>query len=88
MAEDCLKRVERVRIKIDFTKKLRVRGAATFQIQTPRVWKKVFSVKFPQFHGMLNESERYRVTANSLCLNVSFNVMVFYKCTINTIPLL
>ena len=37
MAEDCLKRVERVRIEIDFTKKLRVRGAATFQIRTHRV---------------------------------------------------
>ena len=61
MAEDCLKRVERVRIKIDFTKKLRVRGAATSSCL-----KKVFSVKFPQFHGMLNESERYRVTANGL----------------------
>ena len=38
MAGDYLKRVERVRIKMDFMKKLRVRGAATFQIQTPRVW--------------------------------------------------
>ena len=37
MAGDYLKRVERVRIKIDFMKKLRVRGAATFQIRTPRV---------------------------------------------------
>ena len=37
MAGDYLKRVERVRIKMDFMKKLRVRGAATFQIRTPRV---------------------------------------------------
>ena len=28
--------------------------------------KKLCSVKFPQFHDMLNESERYRVTANGL----------------------
>ena len=36
--------------------------------------KKVFSVKFPQFHGMLNESERYRVKANGL-----INFQVFTK---------
>ena len=37
MAGDYLKRIERVRIKMDFMKKLRVRGAATFQIRTPHV---------------------------------------------------
>ena len=37
MAGDYLKRVERVRIKMDFMEKLRVRGAATFQIRTLRV---------------------------------------------------
>ena len=37
MAGVCLKRVESVRIKMDFTKKLRVRRAATFQIRTSRV---------------------------------------------------
>ena len=35
-----LNRVEKVRIKMDFTKKLRVRGAETFQIRTPRVRKR------------------------------------------------
>ena len=39
MAGDYLKRVERVRIKMDFMKKLRVGGAGTFQIRTPRVSK-------------------------------------------------
>ena len=37
MAGVCLKRVESVRIKMDFTKKLRVRRAATFEIRTSRV---------------------------------------------------
>ena len=40
MAGDDLNRVEKVRIKMDFTKKLRVRGAATFRIRTPRVRKR------------------------------------------------
>ena len=37
MAGVCLKRVESVRIKMAFTKKLQVRRAATFQIRTFRV---------------------------------------------------
>ena len=67
MVGNYLKRVERVELKWDFMKKLRVGGAAgNFSDSNSPCLRKLCSAKFPQFHDMLNESERYRVTANDL----------------------
>ena len=65
MAGDYLKRVERVELKW-FYEKTAGRRSGNFSDSNSPCLKKLCSVKFPQFHDMLNESERYRVTANGL----------------------
>ena len=55
---------------MDFMKKTAGRRSGNFSNSNSPCLKKLCSVKFPQFHDMLNESERYRVTANGLVVNV------------------
>ena len=51
-----------------FYEKTAGRRSGNFSDSNSPCLKKLCSVKFPQFHDMLNESERYRVTANGLIM--------------------
>ena len=51
---------------MDFMKKTAGRRSGNFSDSNSPCLKTLCSVKFPQFHDMLNKSERYRVTANGL----------------------
>ena len=55
MAGDYLKRVERVRIKVDFMKKTAGQRSGNFSDSNSPCLKKLCSAKLPQFHDMLNE---------------------------------
>jgi hypothetical protein len=70
--------VEELKIQMQFVKKLRVYGAATFRIILNSACSKMLvTLKIFQFHDMLNESERYRVTANGLYVAVWISVSLY-----------
>ena len=66
---------------MDFMKKTAGQRSDNYSDSNSTCLKKLCSVKFPQFHDMLNESERYQVTANGLTIRL-FAVNILLQWTI------
>ena len=81
MAKDYLKRVERVRVKMDFMKNTAGQRSDNCSDSNSPCLKKSCSVKFSQLHDMLNESERYQITASGLTIKL-FAVNILLQWTI------